>query len=238
MGYVSATFDDVSVTAFRRDPETVRVISVADDAVEIDGTRVAFPIPTSDPSLRISRKERIRYVFRPADTIDRVVRTVVDVDKLRDYPWNSDRYISIDDGTRPAPVNPSTDDLLGGLGGTLGTPASTLGGKVPSMRQGSVSVNGRLPPEVVQRIVRQNFGRFRLCYESGLAKDATLHGRVVVRFAIDRKGAVSTTSDAGSDLPDKAVVACIVRAMGTLSFPAPEGGIVTVTYPLELAPPK
>lgn len=40
--------------------------------------------------------------------------------------------------------------------------------KPPSVRMGATSVSGRLPPEVVQRIARQSFGRFRLCYENGL----------------------------------------------------------------------
>jgi len=43
-------------------------------------------------------------------------------------------------------------------------------------------VNGRLPPEVIQRIVRQNFGRFRNCYESSLRTNPSLTGRVAVKF--------------------------------------------------------
>ena len=39
---------------------------------------------------------------------------------------------------------------------------------------GATSVSGRLPPEVIQRIVRQNFGRFRLCYENGLRSNPNL----------------------------------------------------------------
>ena len=52
----------------------------------------------------------------------------------------------------------------------------------PSLREGAVQVNGRLPPEVIQRIVRQNFGRFRLCYEDGLKSNPELAGRVTVKF--------------------------------------------------------
>src|SRR6185312_13816821 len=49
---------------------------------------------------------------------------------------------------------------------------------------GSTSVNGRLPPEAIQRVIRQNFGRMRLCYETGLRADPGLAGRVQVRFVI------------------------------------------------------
>ena len=96
--------------------------------------------------------------------------------------------------------------------------------------------NGRLPAEVIQRIVRQNFGRFRVCYEAGLRGNPSLSGRVATKFVIGRDGAVNQSSDAGSDLPDQNVVACVVRSFNALSFPAPEGGVATVTYPIILNP--
>ena len=98
------------------------------------------------------------------------------------------------------------------------------------------SVVGRLPPEVIQRIIRQNFGRFRLCYENGLRDNPTLQGRVTVRFVIGRDGSVAGAQNGGSDLSDPAVVSCVVRAFYGLSFPQPEGGIVTVTYPIAFSP--
>ena len=127
-----------------------------------------------------------------------------------------------------------------GNGQGFGNGHGRLGGahatKSPQLRQGATTVNGRLPPEVIQRIVRQNFGRFRLCYENGLRTNPTLSGRVSVKFVIDRSGSVSTAQDGGSDLPDKGVVSCVVRGFGNLSFPQPEGGIVTVVYPISFSP--
>ena len=90
----------------------------------------------------------------------------------------------------------------------------------------------RLPPEVIQRTVRQNFGRFRSCYERGLAGDSKLEGRVAVRFVIARDGSVASAAEAGSDLPNARVVACVVHAYYGPCFPEPTGGIVTVVYPI------
>jgi hypothetical protein len=100
----------------------------------------------------------------------------------------------------------------------------------------TATVHGRLPPEAVQRVVRQSFGRFRLCYEDGLRRDPGLEGRVSVKFVIDRQGGVAMAADAGSEFRDESVVACVVRGFQALSFPQPEGGIVTVVYPLVLSP--
>jgi hypothetical protein len=110
--------------------------------------------------------------------------------------------------------------------------------KVGVVRVGAMQVNGngRLPPAVIQRVVRQNFDRFRLCYENGLRNNANLQGRVSVRFVIGRDGAVSTVGNGDSDLPDGGVVSCVVRAFYGLTFPKPEGGIVMVTYPIQFTP--
>lgn len=107
------------------------------------------------------------------------------------------------------------------------------------MRQGKTEVgNGHIPPEVIQRIVRQNFGRLRLCYENGLRNNPNLAGRVSVRFVIGRDGGVMSTANGGSDLPDAGVVSCVVSAFHGLQFPQSEEGdsAVTVTYPISFAP--
>jgi hypothetical protein len=100
-----------------------------------------------------------------------------------------------------------------------------------------LAANGRLPPETIQRVVRESFGRFRACYERGLARNKSLAGAVRVRFVIDTTGKVGEVGDAGeSTLDDPETVKCIVRELGTLSFPRPQGGVVTVVYPLVFGP--
>ena len=125
----------------------------------------------------------------------------------------------------------------GGFGRSFGRNGPGHHTRAPKIGSGVTQVsNGRLPPEVIQRIVRQNFGRFRMCYETGLAKNPNLAGRVAVRFTIGRDGAVSYASNGGSDLPDSGVVSCVVSAYYGLSFPAPDDGIVNVTYPIQFSP--
>ena len=128
-----------------------------------------------------------------------------------------------------------------GTGQGFGSGSGRLGGghgsHAPKVRQGQTTVVGRLPFEVIQRIARQNFGRFRFCYEQGLVKDPKLSGTVATKFVIDGQGAVSSsTRDASTTMSDASVVSCITRAFSSLSFPQPEGGIVVVTYPLVFEP--
>ena len=128
----------------------------------------------------------------------------------------------------------ATGQGFGSSSGRLGAARTSA----PQLKMGAASVTGRLPPEVIQRIVRQrqNFGRFRLCYENGLRNDPTLRGRIAVKFVIAKDGSVSTVSNNGSDLPDPAVVSCVVRAFTNLAFPSPEGGVVVVVYPIRFDP--
>jgi len=125
-------------------------------------------------------------------------------------------------------------DGFGNSAGRLSQGHATRG---PSMRTGVTEwTKGRLPPEVIQRVVRQNFGRFRHCYDQALTRNPNLQGRVAARFVIDRSGAVSNVTNGGSDLPDSNVVSCVLGAFYGLSFPAPDGGIVTVVYPIAFSP--
>ncbi|WP_052375832.1 AgmX/PglI C-terminal domain-containing protein [Chondromyces apiculatus] len=123
-----------------------------------------------------------------------------------------------------------------GFGGGRGRLGGAQADSRPKVRQGATTVTGRLPPEIVQRIVRQRFGSVRACYEKGLAKNPGLGGQVTTRFTIGADGSVVKAENAGSDLPDQEVVACVVGVFKGLSFPKPEqGGVVTVTYPVKFA---
>jgi TonB family protein len=94
----------------------------------------------------------------------------------------------------------------------------------------------KLPSEAIPRIIRQSFGRFRLCYKDGLRNNPELQGTVTVRFVIDESGAVASVANAGSNLPDASVISCVTRAISSLSFPKPVNGTVTVTYPVQFNP--
>lgn len=129
----------------------------------------------------------------------------------------------------------------GGRGKTGWGAGRHLGGKghkargPGEVRLSSPQVNGHIPPQVIQRIVRQNFGRFRMCYEQGLARNPNLEGRIPVRFIIGSDGAVANASAMGS-FPDGGVKSCVASAFYGLSFPPPETGTVRVTYPIMFSP--
>lgn len=130
-----------------------------------------------------------------------------------------------------------TDGRIGpGTGGSGDRLKGRHRARPPRYCMCGTQVSGRLPPETIQRIIRQNFGRFRACYEKGLLRNPSLAGTVRARFVIGRSGAVESAQDGGSSMPDPAVTACVVRAFSGISFPQPVDGIVMVTYPIAFSP--
>jgi len=123
--------------------------------------------------------------------------------------------------------------------GSDDAPKTPKGSDAPASRKrddDKNSVNGRLPPEVIQRIVRGRYANFRSCYEQGLGRDPNLIGRVTVRFVIGRDGTVASIEPVCTSMPDREVVRCITEEYKPLTFPQPEGGIVTVVYPIMFSP--
>ena len=114
-----------------------------------------------------------------------------------------------------------------------GPPSDVLSSAKPS---GASTTNGRIPPEVIQRVVRSHFGEFKVCFEAALRTAPGLAGTVRIKFVIALDGHVSSAVDGGSTLPDATVISCVASAIGTLVFPSPEGGIVTVEYPIIFSP--
>jgi len=97
---------------------------------------------------------------------------------------------------------------------------------------------GQLPRTVIREVIHhdQNLRRIRLCFTNGQRKKPDLCGAVSIRFVIDESGAVSTAAGGGGELTDASVVSCVVSVFRSLSFPPPEGGRVTVVYPIEFDP--
>jgi hypothetical protein len=130
----------------------------------------------------------------------------------------------------PPPLPPPGATAHGRIGGSHAV-------KAPQLRMGSTMVNGRVPPEVIQRIVRQSWGRFRGCYLEGFLRgDGTLRGRVTSKIVIAPDGHVVRVEDAGSDLPDKKVIACVGEAFRGLTFPSNDWGYIFVVYPITFRP--
>jgi serine/threonine protein kinase len=127
------------------------------------------------------------------------------------------------------------DNALGKFGGTGGSgggaTSSRSGGNVAT---GAPTATGSLDRSVIQRGVKANMPRIRYCYERELAKDASLQGKVTVKFTIGPSGAVQSAEANGLN---PVVSNCVATVVKSMRFPAPQGGgIVTINYPFVFSP--
>jgi TonB family protein len=78
--------------------------------------------------------------------------------------------------------------------------------------------------------VHEAFGAYG--EKDALRNCPNLQGRVTLRFTIAPDGSVREARALDSDVPDAMLGACVVRQVRTVRLPAPEGGAVTVVYPI------
>ena len=143
----------------------------------------------------------------------------------------------------------SCDPCPGDVQGLTQSDLATLGADaLPSAKQGSptpaapgnvtiepIQVMGKLPQDVVTRIVRAATGRMRACYERELAQNPATQGKVVIRFEVEPKGTVGAIVDNGSDIKSQNVIQCVIAQVRRMSFPEPENGNVVATMTLRMA---
>ncbi len=89
-----------------------------------------------------------------------------------------------------------------------------------------------LPKEVIRRVIDENKGQIRYCYEHELQKNVELQGVVRVKFVIGATGRVAVVLVTETTLGNPRVEECIKQKISTWVFPAPAGGgRVDVNYP-------
>lgn len=106
----------------------------------------------------------------------------------------------------------------------------------PCIDHSRLPKSGRLPATHIQSRVRDRAPEQRKCYEQGLARDPALAGRLALRFTIALDGSVRTVEVKSNSLPDCQVVGCVSDVFRTLRFDPPQGGSVSVEYPVVFAP--
>jgi hypothetical protein len=111
----------------------------------------------------------------------------------------------------------------------------------PEMPHGD-QANVALKNYIRDRVHDDYFPLAKSCYENALAKTPDLSGRLVMKLKIvgdKRVGGVvdSVETDPETTMHDDAFLTCLKESMMAVSFDAPpNGGAVTVDYPIEFSP--
>ena len=99
----------------------------------------------------------------------------------------------------------------------------------------NIAVAAGLTPAIVRRYIQKKLPQVRNCYERELQVRRDLAGTVVTDFQISPKGKVVGLSASG--LRNGEVEACVGKAIASVQFPVPDGGVyVKVRYPFRMSP--
>lgn len=96
---------------------------------------------------------------------------------------------------------------------------------------------GSLDRSLIDEVIKRNMNRIRYCYQRELAKNASLAGKISMKFTIAGDGSVSSSSVKSSSMGNASVESCLQKTFMQLDFPKPRGGgIVIVSYPFMFDP--
>ncbi len=98
-----------------------------------------------------------------------------------------------------------------------------------------VKVSASITPSEIQHAVRSEFGRFRSCYMSLLARSPDAEGRVTASLIIEGGRAQNLHVDLDPPLREAKFQSCVTDAFAALTFPVRPGS-VSVIYPISLSP--
>jgi hypothetical protein len=145
------------------------------------------------------------------------------------------------DLTSPGPDLSSPRDLATKQPLGYGAPAGGFlrGGQAahPTVKLGKSTVRGRLPGEVIDRIVKRHMYELLFCFEKETLKNPNLAGSLTVEAVIANGGTIATATTKNSTVGSSEVEQCVVGAVKRWSFPEPSG-IAIVSLPMTFVNPN
>lgn len=117
---------------------------------------------------------------------------------------------------------------------------SALAESAPSRMVAEDEEDASLPAldsSVVKDVIVSHMASIKYCYDSQLKKDPDLAGKVVVKFTVGPKGAVTKADVKETTLKNKDVETCMVGEVKSWIFPEPRRGeSVDIAFPFVFKP--
>lgn len=144
------------------------------------------------------------------------------------------------DGDAEVVIRVRPADVQGATGGLVGQAASRPKADAVSLAEGVSTdpsgpiILGALDKRLVDEVVYAAGPALGACWAEARARAAA--GRVIVKFTIDRSGAVESAVLKRSTVADPTLETCVVDLAKRWIFPAPQGGgIVIASYSFDFA---
>ena len=96
---------------------------------------------------------------------------------------------------------------------------------------GTPSESGFCKSSAIASVVKRRGAAIRACYEKRLQVNASLQGKLSVRWTIGLDGKVMNASATSDTLGDAATTQCVMSWVRRMQFEKPEGGLCVVQWP-------
>ena len=113
---------------------------------------------------------------------------------------------------------------------TTPEPAPTASPDAPPK---GVVYGGSLAPVDVKKAIVAKKAEIKACYHALLEKDKKASGKVVLRFTVGEDGKVEDVVNMNETTLPNETANCIGDVVKSITFPKPNGGKATITYPWE-----
>lgn len=196
-------------------PGLLREVALSREA-SVDA-RVAAPEPARYARFLVDLGSQVRFGESPALTGLSMAGSVLErrVEMILNRPLSSRRRVR------------STPALLAFSG--LAVAAAVVFAPLSWAESGAT---GRLPAERISEVVRAAYPEFGKCYDALPEPKPSV--RIELHFTIGRDGRVSEGHIDAEQAPK--LGKCAEPVLQRLQFPEPDGGVVTVVYPIDFSP--
>jgi hypothetical protein len=134
--------------------------------------------------------------------------------------------------------DPRSRKKLNGVQGTVRLSRGGEGGLGSSLssQEFATSGVGQISQAAVEKALAGHLAKFQHCYEKALITDSSLSGTIVMQWTISTAGQPSGIKVVRSEMNNSFLHDCISKEIGTVRFPSPKGGPVSIKYPFAFTP--
>ena len=108
--------------------------------------------------------------------------------------------------------------------------------RVPTYTPGPPTTSIGCKKANIESVVRRRAGVIRACYEQRLQVNASLKGKITMRWTIAGDGGVEGANATSDSLGDAETTNCLLRAVRRMKFEPPEAGICVIQWPFVFSP--
>lgn len=98
--------------------------------------------------------------------------------------------------------------------------------------------DGTIDPSKIENFIKIHKYQLQICYEIALRTDDQSEGSMEWKWKVDQTGRIFDVSLIAANINNEKMIRCIREKISQWKFPAPQGGVIEISFPFEFSPSK